>query len=102
MSKPSALRMPGISSVGTSLAAVIWWLAIIGNVLVFTGAFESRNTKRANTEISQALYDPYGPKFKDVTGAAMVCGFVNAEKKLGCHRQLGPTVKGSSVITINK
>ena len=91
MSKPSALRMPGISSVGTSLAAVIWWLAIIGNVLVFTGAFESRNTKRANTEISQALYDPYGPKFKDVTGAAMVCGFVNAEKKLGCHRQLGPT-----------
>jgi hypothetical protein len=85
MSKPSALRMPGISSVGTYLAAVI------GNVLVFTGAFESRNTKRANTEISQALYDPYGPKFKDVTGAAMVCGFVNAEKKLGCHRQLGPT-----------
>ena len=91
MSKPSALRMPGISSVGTSLAAVIWLLAIIGNFLVFSGAL-----------ISQALYDPYGPKFKDVTGAAMVCGFVNAEKKLGCHRQLGPTVKGSSVITINK
>jgi hypothetical protein len=71
--------MPGISSVGTSLAAVIWLLAIIGNFLVFSGAL-----------ISQALYDPYGPKFKDVTGAAMVCGFVNAEKKLGCHRQLGP------------
>ena len=78
-------------SKASSLAAVIWLLANIGNVPVFSGAFESRSTKRANTEISQALYDPYGPKFKDVTGADMVCGFVNAEKKLGCHRQLGPT-----------
>jgi len=72
------------------LAAVIWLLANIGDVLVFSGAFESRNTKRANTEISQVLYDPYGAKFKDVTGAAMVCGFVNAKKKLGCHRAARP------------
>lgn len=67
------------------LAAGIWLPANIGDVLVFSGAFESRNTKRANTEISQVHYDPYGAKFKDVTGAAMVCGFVNAKKKLGCH-----------------
>ena len=77
-------------SKASSLAAVIWLLANIGNVLVFSGAFESRSTKRANTEISQALYDPYGPKFKYVTGADMVCGFVNAEKKLGCHRAARP------------
>ena len=68
------------------LAAVIWLLANIGDVLVFSGAFESRNTKRANAEIAQVLYDPYGA----VTGAAMVCGFVNAKKKLGCHRAARP------------
>ena len=70
-----------------SLAAVIWLLANIGDVLVFSGAFESRNTKRANTEISQVLYDPYGA---NVTGAAMVCDFDNAKKKLGCHRAARP------------